>query len=128
MLGVMLTSLGTIAACSSTGNVAKLFGIVKPIVGVGNSLVYTITNALPVQYFSGKSDWPTGLSSSREVLGGTIMAVALEALIRRVGIEWTLRIQGIMTIAIGLPAAWFMKDWMPAKKIPFAELRMFRNL
>ena len=119
---------GAIGAGSSTDNVAGLFGTVGLMVGLGNGLVYTITNVLPVQYFSGKIGLANGLIKLGGGIGGTVMAVALEALVQKVGIAWTFRIQGLMTIASGLPAAWFMKDRVATRNIPFAELSMFRNL
>lgn len=43
-------------------------------------------------------------------IGGKVMAIALEALVKRLGINWTFRIQGLLTVGMGLPAAWFVKD------------------
>ena len=128
MSGVTLMGLGGIAAGSSVDNVGALFVTIGLMVGVGNGLVYTITNALPVQYFSGKIGLANGLIKAGGGVGGTVMAVALQALVSHVGIGWTFRIQGFMTIATGLPAAWFMKDRALIRDIPFADLSMFRNL
>lgn len=56
------------------------------------------------------------------------MALALESLIRTVGLQWTFRIQGFLTLAIGLPAAWYSKDRMPLRNTPYVDLSMFRNV
>jgi predicted MFS family arabinose efflux permease len=110
-------------------NVAGLFVTVGFVAGVGISGVYTIANSLPVQYFSGKIGLANGLVKLGGGIGGTVMAIALEALVRRVGIAWTFRIQGLMTLAIGLPAGWLMKDRVSTKStVSAVELSMFKSV
>ncbi|KAJ4319605.1 hypothetical protein N0V94_003838 [Neodidymelliopsis sp. IMI 364377] len=129
MTGVMLMGLGLVSAGSCTSNIAGLFGTVGLMVGIGMSAVYTATNVLPVQYFSGRLGLANGLVKLGGGVGGTVMAIALEAMVQRVGIAWTFRIQGLMTIGLGLPAAWFMKDRTPpVRKAPFIDLAMFRSV
>lgn len=129
MMGVMLTGLGLIAASWCTTNLAGLFVTIGIVSGIGISSSYSITNTLPVQYFSAKIGLANGLVKLGGGIGGTVMAIALEALVRRVGIAWTFRIQGIMTIAAGLPAAYFMKDRVSTRNTPapFLDFSMFRN-
>lgn len=128
MSGITLMGLGLIAAGSSTKSVAGMFVAIGLVAGTGQSAVYTVSNALPVQYFSGRLGLANGLVKLGGGIGGTAMAVALEALVSRVGIEWTFRIQGCMTIATGLPAAWFMRDLASPRNTPFVDLSMFRSL
>ncbi|PSK34851.1 Riboflavin transporter MCH5 [Elsinoe australis] len=127
MAGVTLISAGLVSAGFCTTNIPGMFVSIGVIAGVGMSLVYTITNLLPVQYFSGKIGLANGLVKLGGGIGGCVMAVALQALVNRVGIAWTFRIQGLMTFAVGLPAAWFMKDRVPLRGTPFVDLSMFRN-
>ncbi|KAF1358347.1 MFS general substrate transporter [Lizonia empirigonia] len=129
MTGVTMMGLGLIAAGSCTSNVAGLFGTIGLLAGVGINAVYTVTNQLPVQYFSGRLGLANGIVKLGGGIGGTVMAIALEALVQRLGINWTFRIQGLLTVGMGLPAAWFMKDRIvPVRKAPFVDLTMFRSV
>ena len=129
MTGIAMMGLGLIAAGSCTSNVAGLFGTIGLLAGVGMNAAYTITNQLPVQYFSGRLGLANGLIKLGGGIGGTVMAIALEKMVQRVGIAWTFRIQGLLTIGMGLPAAWFMKDRIaPIRKAPFIDLTMFRSV
>ena len=128
MAGIVLMGAGLIAAGWNISSVEGLFMTIGVVAGIGQCAVYTSTNALPVQYFSGKLGLANGLVKLGGGIGATVMAIALEALVRRVGIAWTFRIQGIMTIAAGVPAAWFMKDRVPTRNLPFVDLSMFRSV
>ncbi|KAF2018138.1 MFS general substrate transporter [Aaosphaeria arxii CBS 175.79] len=128
MVGIVLMGVGMIAAGFCTGNVAGLFLCVGVVAGIGINITYTVCNVIPLQYFSGRLGLANGLIKLGGGIGATVMAIALEALVRRVGIEWTFRIQGFLTIATGLPAAWFLKERVLIRNAPFIELSMFRNL
>lgn len=129
MTGIVMMGLGLIAAGDCTSNVPGLFGTIGLLTGVGMSAVYAITNQLPVQYFSGRLGLANGLIKLGGGVGGTIMAIVLEKMVQRVGIAWTFRFQGLLTVGLGLPAAWFMKDRIaPARKAPFVDLAMFRSV
>ena len=97
--------------------------------GIGSNMAYTMTNSLPVQYFSGHLGLAFGLVKMGGGIGATVMAVALEALVRKVGIAWTFRIQGLLTIGVGLPAAWFMVDRVSIRNMsmPFVDKSMFKS-
>lgn len=56
------------------------------------------------------------------------MAIALKAMYQRVGIAWTFRFQGFLTLAIGMPAAWMMKDRVPLKTAPSLDSSMFHSI
>lgn len=130
MLGVTLMGIGLIGAGWCTDEVAPLFVTVGVLGGVGMSSAYATTNNLPVQYFSGKLGLANGLVKLGGGVGATVMAIALEALVQRVGISWTFRIQGMMTIGFGLAATWFMRDRVPLRKtkVPFVDFSMFRSV
>jgi MCP family monocarboxylic acid transporter-like MFS transporter 3 len=129
MTGIGMMGFGLIAAGSCTSNVAGLFGTIGLVAGVGMNAAYTITNQLPVQYFSGHLGLANGLVKLGGGIGGTMMAIALERLMQKVGIAWTFRIQGLLTIGMGVPSAWFMKDRIASvRKSPFIDLGMFRSV
>ncbi|KAF1952154.1 MFS general substrate transporter [Byssothecium circinans] len=128
ILGVLLMGVSLIGSSFCTDDLAGLFRTAGVIGGIGMSMVYAVSNSLPVQYFSGHLGLANGLIKLGGGVGGCVMAIALEALNRRVGIAWTFRIQGLLTIATGLPAAFMLKDRVPLKHMPFVDLSMFKSL
>jgi MFS family permease len=129
MTGITMMGLGLIAAGNCTSNVAGLFGTIGLVAGVGMNAAYTITNQLPVQYFSGRLGLANGLVKLGGGIGGTVMAIALEKMVQRVGIAWTFRIQGFSIVGLGLPAAWFLRDRIaPIRKAAFIDLAMFQSV
>ncbi|KAF2866964.1 major facilitator superfamily domain-containing protein [Massariosphaeria phaeospora] len=128
LIGMLLMGMSLIGSSFCTSDVAGLFGTAGLLAGVGMAMIYTVSNTLPVQYFSGHLGLANGLVKLGGGVGATVMALALEALYRRVGIAWTFRIQGLLTIGTGLPAAYMLKDRVPLRDVPFADLSMFRSL
>lgn len=127
LLGIVLMGTSLIGSSFCTRDIAGLFGTAGVVAAVGMSMVYTVSNTLPVQYFSGHLGLANGLIKLGGGIGGCVLAVALEALNRRVGIAWTFRIQGLMTIGTGLPAVWMLKDRVPLKNVSIVDLSMFRS-
>jgi MFS transporter, MCT family, solute carrier family 16 (monocarboxylic acid transporters), member 3 len=127
LVGVLIMGMGLIGSGLCTDNLGGLFGTTGITAAVGMSIVYTVSNTLPVQYFSGRLGLANGLVKLGGGVGGCIMAVALDALNHRVGIKWTFIIQGLLTIGLGLPAAWFLKERVPLRKMPLVDLEMFRS-
>ena len=128
MLGVLLLGIGEIASGWTTSSVGGLFGTSGVLVGMGTCLSYTISNNMPTQYFSGKLGLANGLVKLGGGLGSTVLSIALEALIRRLGIPWMFRVLGLVTLATGLPAAWLIKERSPPRNAPFVDFSMFRSL
>lgn len=130
MTGIALMGSGLVCAGWCTSSVPGLFVTVGVLAGAGMNMAYTMTNTLPVQYFSGHLGLANGLVKLGGGIGATVMAIALEALVRRVGVAWTFRVQGLLTIGVGLPAAWFMVDRVPIRgmAIPFVDLEMFKSV
>ena len=128
MLGILLLGLGEIASGWTISNVGGLFGTSGVLVGVGTCLCYTISNNLPTQYFSGKLGLANGIVKLGGGIGSTVLSIALEALIQRLGIPWMFRVLGLVTLATGLPAAWLLKERSAQRNAPFVDLSMFRSL
>lgn len=127
LLGVLLMGMSLVGASFCTSNLAGLFGTTGLMGGIGMAMVYAVANALPVQYFSARLGLANGLIKLGGGIGGCVMAIALEAMYQRVGIAWTFRFQGLFTLAIGLPAAWMLKDRVPLRNVPFVDWTMFRS-
>ena len=128
MLGVFLMGMGMISASFCASNVAGLFGTFGVIGGIGMAMSYTCSNALPVQYFSSRLGLANGIIKLGGGVGGCVMAIALEAMYQRAGIEWTFRFQGFLTLAVGMPAAFLLKDRVPLKTAPFFDASMFCSI
>lgn len=45
----------------------------------------------------------------------------MDIIIQRVSPAWTFRILGFLTLAIGLPAAWLIKERSPVRNATFIE-------
>jgi len=127
LLGMFLIGMSLIGASFCTSNLPGLFGTAGLLGGIGCCMVYSISNALPVQYFSARLGLANGIIKLGGGVGGCVMAIALEGIYQRVGIAWTFRLQGFMTLAIGMPAAWLLKDRVPLRKAPFVDWTMFRD-
>jgi len=61
-------------------------------------------------------------------VGATVLSVAIEAMIKRVGIAWTFRMLGFGVLATCGPAAWFLHERVPIGRVRLVELSMFRHL
>lgn len=127
-LGVALLGAGEITSSWTTSNVGGLFGTSGILIGAGTCLIYITSNNLPTQYFSGKLGLANGIIKLGGGVGATVMSVALEALIQRLGIPWMYRVLGLLTLATGLPAAWLIKERSPPRNAPFVDWAMFRSL
>jgi len=127
MIGMFIMGMSLIGASFCTSNLVGLFGTVGFLGGLGMSLVYAVGNALPVQYFSARLGLANGLIKLGGGVGGSVMAIALEAMYQRVGIAWTFRLHGMITLAIGMPAAWLLKQRVPLRNAPFVDWTMFRD-
>lgn len=89
--------------------------------GVGTSLIFMVVSVTPAQYFSKKRGLANDIVFSGGGLGGTIISLAMNGVIQRVGPAWTFRIFGLVTLATGLPAAWLIKERTPIRSATFIE-------
>lgn len=83
---------------------------------------YQTVSVAPAQYFSKRRGLAIGITYAAGGLGGTVLSLSMNGLIQTVGIPWTFRIMGILTLATGLPAAWLIKERVPVKKNPFIDV------
>ncbi len=128
LLGVLLMSFGILCSSFTVDNLGGLFVAPGIAFGLGCSLTYTMSNNLPVQWFSSKLGTANGLVKLGGGLGATIMAVAVQALIDRVGIPWTLRILGLVSLASGVPAALLVRERFPSNNASFINLSLFNSM
>jgi len=127
LVGISLFSAGELLSGFATQDVAGLFVTVGVIMGVGTSLVFMVMSVTPAQYFNKKRGLANGIVYAGGGLGGTIISLALNSVIQKVGPAWTFRILGLVTLATGLPAAWLIKERAPIRTPTFIEWRLFRD-
>lgn len=82
----------------------------------------------PAQYFKAKRGIANGIVYAGGGLGGTVISFILNALLQKVGIEWTFRIVGLMIMATGLPAAWLIKERAPIRPGKMVEWNLFKDV
>ena len=128
VIGILMFSLGEITSSFVTDDVGGLFGTTGVLLGMGASLLYMSANTVPKQWFGSRLGLANGIVKGAGGIGGTVLAVGLDAMIKRVGIPWTFRIMGILTFSTGMPAAWFLKERTPIKHAPFVDMGMFKDL
>lgn len=89
------------------------------------SLSFIVVGSVPAQYFSKKRGLANGIVFACGGFGGAIISFLLDGLIKAVGTAWMFRIIGFITLATGLPAAWFIKDRVPPNRRTFIEWQLF---
>lgn len=105
-----LFALGLVATSFTLDHIAGLFCIAGVLVGCGSSLLYTVTNTLPVQWFSGRLGTANGLVKAGGGVGATVLPLAAQGLIDKVGLQWTFRIFGLLTLTTGIPCVLLLKE------------------
>ncbi|KAI1277518.1 major facilitator superfamily domain-containing protein [Xylaria sp. FL0933] len=128
MLGIFLIGLAEILASFAVNSVPGLFITEGVLLGLGFGLTFIVTSTGPAQYFSKKRGLANGVVFAGGGLGGAVLSLALDPLIRSAGPAWAFRTLGLSTIATGLPAAWFLKERTTIRRGGFVEWRLFKDL
>jgi len=84
--------------------------------GIGASLAYIPAISLPAQWFNKRRSLVTGIASSGGGVGAVVLSLISQATITKVGIQWTLRILGILAFVLGIVATSLMKTRVVIKK------------
>lgn len=72
-----------------------------------------VVSVTPAQYFRAKRGIANGIVYAAGGLGGAVISFVMNALLERVGVQWTFRIIGFATWVTGLPAAYLIKQRVP---------------
>ena len=80
-----------------------------------------MVSSTPAQYFSRKRGLANGVVFAGGGLGGAVLSVALDPLMRDVGPVWAFRFLGLATLTTGLPAAWLIKERTTVRRGGFVE-------
>lgn len=127
IMGVSLLGLGGILSGFATRSVVGLFLTNGIFTGMGVALCFMVCSTTPAQYFYRKRGLANGIVFAGGGLGGAVISFIMEALIAKLGVPWTFRIIGMMTLATGLPAAWLIRERVPVKSRSRIEWRLFRD-
>lgn len=109
LLGILLFSASTLVGSFTTHSIGGLF-VSGALYGLGGSLMFTMSNSLPVQWFNIRLGTANGLVKLGGGIGATVMALVVQLLIDKVGVAWTFRAMTFASLASGVPAALLIKE------------------
>ena len=127
LAGVLMMSFGILFSSFTVNKLGGLFATAGITFGLGSSLTYTMSNTLPAQWFSSKLGTANGVIKLGGGLGAMILAVAVQALIDRVGIPWTCRSIGMISLTSGVPAALLVREGTPSSNAHFVDWTLFKS-
>ena len=119
--GVCIMALSHLLASFAVNNFIGLLLTAGLTMGIGVSLCFITVTSVPSQYFNRKRGLANGIVFAGGGLGGATMSFMNEALIHKLGPAWTYRILSVFTLAIGLPAAWLVKERVPLRPLAFVD-------
>ncbi|KNG83783.1 putative monocarboxylate permease [Aspergillus nomiae NRRL 13137] len=126
LIGVVLFGASTLVGSFTVSNIGGLF-ISAALYGLGASLMFTMSNSLPLQWFNDRLGTANGLVKLGGGVGATVMAFVLQQLIDKVGIAWTFRVMALMSLASGIPTALLIRERAPPSSSSI-NMSLFRNL
>ncbi|KAF7314142.1 Monocarboxylate permease Mch4 [Mycena chlorophos] len=110
VLGIGLLGLGELLSSFATRNIGALFVTAGAVAGIGTSLCFMVVSTTPSQYFQNRRGLANGIVYASGGLGGAVCSFVIDALVSHLGLRWTFRILGLLTLATGLPAAWLVTE------------------
>ncbi|OQE14818.1 hypothetical protein PENFLA_c035G09677 [Penicillium flavigenum] len=128
LAGVLFLGLGEVLSGFSAMNIGGLFATAGIVMGVGISLCFMVVSVTPAQYFRARRGIANGIVYAAGGLGGAVISFVMNALLERVGVQWTFRIIGFATWATGLPAAYLIKQRVPIPPSAVVDWRLFRDI
>ncbi|KAH8805873.1 major facilitator superfamily domain-containing protein [Xylogone sp. PMI_703] len=104
------------------------FLLVFAVLGVGTSLLFTPCIAAVGHYFYLRRGTATGIAAGGGAMGGIVFPLMLQALIPRVGWEWSNRIIGFIFIFLcGMANLLVRSRLPPTKTSPHPDFRILRD-
>jgi MFS family permease len=127
-IGILLYSMSNIVSAWAVSNVGGLFIACGFTYGLGACLMYTMSNSLPIQWFTTRLGTANGIVKLGGGIGATVMAIVTGVLTERLGIAWTFRIFGLLSLATGVPAAFFIRERIPAQGSFDIDWSLFKDV
>ncbi|KAJ5497832.1 Major facilitator superfamily domain general substrate transporter [Penicillium expansum] len=126
MVGVFFLGLGEVLSGFSAMNIGGV--VCYGWDCYGYCLCFMVVSVTPAQYFRAKRGIANGIVYAAGGLGGAVISFVMNALLERVGVQWTFRIIGFATWATGLPAAYLIKQRVPIPPSAVVDWRLFRDI
>lgn len=102
-LGLVLFPSGFLIA-SFASKVWHLYVFQGVMVGLGVGFLYTPATAIIPQWFASKRSLANGICTAGSGVGGLVMCFSTQAMLRTLGLSWTLRLTAIIVFSILLIA------------------------
>lgn len=109
LLGVALETLALISA-SFTHKTWQLFLSQGVCFGYGMGFLFVGSVGIIPQWFTKKRSLANGIGTAGSGIGGMMYSLATNALIDRLGVQWALRILGILACAVNCTCAMLIRD------------------
>lgn len=128
LIGILLYSISNIVSAWAVSNVGALFIACGFMYGLGACLMYTMSNSLPIQWFSTKLGTANGIVKLGGGIGATVMALVTSVLTDKLGIVWTFRVFGLLSLVTGVPPAFFIRERVSSQRGFEIDWSLFRNI
>ncbi|KAG4421492.1 hypothetical protein IFR04_005331 [Cadophora malorum] len=127
LIGIIIYGTGLVASGFAVHSVGGMFVACGVSYGLSIALIYTMTNSLPVQWFHKRLGAANGIVKLGGGIGATIMALITGVLVEKLGVAWTFRIMGLLSLATGVPAAFLIRERHPAGGSFVIDWSMFKD-
>ncbi|KAF1918692.1 major facilitator superfamily domain-containing protein [Ampelomyces quisqualis] len=125
--GMLLSALGifTTSLCSRYWHFFIAQGLVN---GVGNGLQFAPSLALVSTYFACNRGVALAVMATGSATGGLVYPTVARQLLPRIGFAWTVRVMGLVMLAMGSLYCSLLKPRLPPRRFgPLLELSAFRE-
>lgn len=109
LMGAAMLSGGFITA-SFASHLWHLYLSQGALVGLGVGFIYVPSIAILSQWFTSRRSLANGIRAAGSGIGGLIFSLTTGARINNIGLEWSLRMIGILTGVANTIAAAFIRD------------------
>lgn len=120
-LGALCTGIGYIATSYTFSRPIEYLFLAQSLFGLGYAFNFWACNSLAGEYFTKKRGLAVGIVYAGSGLGGAVFSIGLSKLIDDVGLEWGVRIAGIISLALLIPASFTLRK---RKELPIARLKL----
>jgi MFS family permease len=107
-LGILMFGIAYITA-SFSNRIWQLYISQGALVGLGVGFIYIPSIAILSQWFSSKRSLANGISAVGSGIGGIIFSLSTGAMIKNVGLAWSLRLIGILAVTANTLATIFIR-------------------
>lgn len=106
----------------------QIFGTFSILMGLGGALLNNPAYAAIGHFFDRRRGLATGLAATAGSIGGIIFPLILQATLPRLGYPWSMRILGLILLALAIPGNLLMRTRLPPaeqKASLWPNLRLF---